>query len=44
MFVKYLETYFGDLGRWLGEWKIVIIVSNSFAMLFAKTGRRIPKP
>jgi hypothetical protein len=44
LLVKYLETYFSDLERWLSEWRIAINVSNSSAMLFAKTGRRIPKP
>jgi retron-type reverse transcriptase len=36
-FVRYLE-------RWLSEWRIAINVSKSSAMLFAKTGRRVPKP
>jgi hypothetical protein len=42
--VKYLETYLSDLERWLSEWRIAINVSKSSAILFAKTGRRIPKP
>jgi hypothetical protein len=44
LLVKYLETYLNDLKRWLSEWRIAINVSKSSAMLFAKTGRRIPKP
>jgi hypothetical protein len=41
LLVKYLETYFSDLERWLSEWRIAMNVSRSSAMLFAKTGRRI---
>jgi hypothetical protein len=44
LLTKYLEIYLSDLERWLSEWRIAINVSNSSAMLFAKTGRRIPKP
>ena len=39
-----METYLSDLERWLSEWRIDINVSKSSAMLFAKTGRRIPNP
>jgi hypothetical protein len=39
LLVNYQETYLGDIGRWLGEWRIYCV-----SMLFAKTGRRIPKP
>jgi hypothetical protein len=42
--VKYLETYLSDLEQWLSEWRIDNNVSKSYAMLIAKTGRRIPKP
>ena len=44
LLVKYLEAYLSDLQRWLSEWMIAINVSKSSAILFAKTGRRIPKP
>jgi hypothetical protein len=44
LLVKYLDTYLSDLERWLSEWRIAINVSKSSAMLFAKTGRRIPNP
>jgi len=44
LLVVYLETYLSDLEWWLSEWRIAINVSKSSAMLFAKTGRRIPKP
>ena len=44
LIVRYLETYLSDLERWLSKWSIAINVSKSSAMLFAKTGRRIPKP
>ena len=43
LLVKYLEAYLSDLERWLNEWRIAINVSKSSALLFAKTGRRIPK-
>ena len=43
LLIRYLETYLSDLERWLSKWRIVINVSKSSAMLFAKTGRRIPK-
>ena len=43
LLVKYLENYFCDLERRLSEWRIAINVSKSSAMLFAETGRRIPK-
>jgi hypothetical protein len=33
-----------DSERWLCEWRMTINVSKSSAMLFAQTGRRIPKP
>jgi hypothetical protein len=44
LLVKYLEAYLSDLERWLSEWRIAINVSKSSAILFAKAGRRIPKP
>ena len=44
MLVKYLDTYLSDIERWLSEWRIAINVSKCSAMLFAKTGRHIPKP
>jgi hypothetical protein len=44
LLVKYLEIYLSDLERWLSEWRIAINASKSSAMLFARTGRRIPKP
>jgi hypothetical protein len=42
--VKYQETYLSDLERWLGDWRNAINVSKSSAMLFIKTGMRVPKP
>jgi hypothetical protein len=44
LLVTYLETYLSDLERWKSEWRIAINVSKSSAMLFVKTGRRVPKP
>jgi hypothetical protein len=42
--VDYLEAYLGRLERWLRDWKIVINVSKSSAVLFVKATRRIQKP
>jgi len=44
LLVKYLEAYLSNLERWLSELRIAINVSKFYAMLFAKTGKRIPKP
>jgi len=44
LLVKYLETCFSDLEQWLREWSLAINVKKSFAVLFAKAGRRIAKP
>jgi hypothetical protein len=44
LLVRYLETLLSDLGRWLREWRNVINVSKSNAMLFAKAAWRIPRP
>jgi retron-type reverse transcriptase len=44
LLVNCLETYLNDLERWLSERRISISVSKRSAMLFVKTGRRIPKP
>jgi hypothetical protein len=39
-----LESYVSDFERWLREWRIVINVSKSNAMLFAKAAWRVPWP
>jgi hypothetical protein len=44
LLVKYLETYLIHLERWLRDWRIAINAQKSSAMLFVKTGRRVPKP
>jgi hypothetical protein len=44
LLVGYLEAYLGRLERWLRDWRISIKVSNSTAVLFVKTARRIQKP
>ena len=44
LLAKHLEIYLSDLEWWLSEWRFDINVSKSSAMLFAKTGRCIPKP
>jgi hypothetical protein len=40
LLVSYLDSYLGDLQRWLSEWRIAINVSKSSAMIFARTERR----
>ena len=42
--VSYLESYLNDLQRWLSEWRIVINVSKSTAIIFARAGRRLIQP
>jgi hypothetical protein len=42
--VKYMETHLSELKRCLSEWRIDNNVSESSAMLFSKTGRRIHNP
>jgi predicted Zn-dependent protease len=42
LLVKYLETYLSALERWLSKWRNAINVSKSSAILFVKTGRRVP--
>jgi hypothetical protein len=44
LLIQYLEAYLSDLERELSEWRIAINSFKGLAMLFAKTGRRIPKP
>jgi hypothetical protein len=44
LLLRHLESYLSDLVWWPKEGRIFFnVVSNSIAMLFAKTGRRIPK-
>jgi hypothetical protein len=40
LLVSYLESYMSDLKRWLREQRIVINVSMSTAMNFARAGQR----
>jgi hypothetical protein len=42
LLIRYLETYLGDIERWLREWRIAINVSKSNTMLFAKAAWRVP--
>jgi hypothetical protein len=44
LLVSYLESYLSDLQRWLSDWRIVINVSKSSAMIFARAGRRFIQP
>jgi hypothetical protein len=44
LLVGYLETYLDRLERWLRDWRIVINVSKSTAVLFVKAETRIQKP
>ena len=39
LLVSYLESYL-DIQRWLSEWRIVINVSKSTVIIFARAGRR----
>jgi hypothetical protein len=41
LLVSYLESYLGDLQRWLSEWRIAIIVSKSSAMTVARADRSV---
>jgi hypothetical protein len=44
LLVSCLKTYLGRLEHWLRDWRIGINVSNSTAVLFTKTARRIQTP
>jgi hypothetical protein len=44
LLVSYPESYLNDLQRWLSEWRIVINVSKSTAIIFARAGRRFIHP
>jgi len=44
LLVGYLESYLNDLQRWLGDWRIVINVTKSTAIIFARAGRRFTQP
>jgi len=44
LLVNYLDSYLNDLQRWLSEWRIVINVSKSTAIIFARAGRRFTQP
>jgi len=44
LLIRYLEIYLSGLERLLRKWMITINVSQNSVMLFAKAGRRIPKP
>jgi hypothetical protein len=44
LLLGYLEAYIGRLELWLRDWRIVIIVSKSTPVLFAKTARRVLQP
>ena len=44
LLVSYLESYLNDLQRWLSEWSIVINVSKSSAIIFARAGRSFSQP
>jgi hypothetical protein len=41
LLLGYLEAYLGRLELWLRSWRIAINVSNSTAVLFAKTARSV---
>jgi hypothetical protein len=44
LLIGYLEAYLGRLELWRRDWRIVINVSKSTAVLFVKAARRIQKP
>ena len=44
LLVSYLQTYLSHLEWWLTEWRIVINVSKSSAIIFARDGRRFIEP
>jgi hypothetical protein len=44
LLVSYLESYLSEVQRWLSEWRMAIKVSKSFAMIFARAGRRFIQP
>jgi hypothetical protein len=44
LLVRYLESYFNELQRWLSEWRITINVSKSTAVFFARARRRFIQP
>jgi hypothetical protein len=44
LLVGYLEDYLSTRERWLQDWRIIINVSESTAVLFVKAARRIQKP
>jgi hypothetical protein len=44
LLVSYLESYLNDLQRWLSEWTIVINLSKSTAIIFARAGRHFIHP
>jgi hypothetical protein len=44
LLVSYLESYLNDLQRWVSELRIVINVSKSTAIIFARAGRRFIQP
>jgi hypothetical protein len=41
---SYLNSYLNELQHWLTEWRIVINVSKSTAIIFARAGRRFSQP
>ena len=44
LFLSYLESFLGDLDRWLREWRIAINVSKSTAMSFSSRRIQNPRP
>ena len=44
LLVRYLESYLNYLQRWLSEWRVAIIVSNSSAIIFERDVRGFKQP
>jgi hypothetical protein len=44
LLVSYLASYLWEFQRWLSEWRTVINVSKSDAIIFAQAGQRFIQP
>jgi hypothetical protein len=44
LLVSYLASYLCEIQRWLSEWRTVIHVPKSAAIIFAQTGQRFSQP
>jgi hypothetical protein len=44
LLLRYLEAHISNLEWWLREWRIVINISKSTAIIFMRAGQRFLKP